>query len=124
LQESETASQFGVCFVDAACGEVCLSFIDDDVQLSKLRTLLVQLKPREVVYRKGGLRRETALLIKHSLIAPIINILKQEEWIDSKKLLDKLTYEEYFFNPKEVSSSNGSYFSPSELLAQFMTPNY
>jgi DNA mismatch repair protein MSH6 len=108
-QESESSREFGVCFVDTATGEICLSHLEDDMQLSKLRTLLIQLKPREIVYKKGNLRRDTVVLLKQSLVNPIINMLKQEEWIDSQQLLDKLTFEDYFFDPALVASTEGSW---------------
>ena len=44
--------QFGVCFVDTATAEFSLCYIDDDTERTQLETLLIQLRPKEIIYEK------------------------------------------------------------------------
>ena len=44
--------EFGICFVDTATAEFQLTRFTDDISRSKLETIIVQLKPRELVLEK------------------------------------------------------------------------
>jgi DNA mismatch repair protein MSH6 len=52
---------YGVCFVDTATGEVNLGYFQDDRDRTQFETLLLQIKPREILYEKEG---------PHSLCSP------------------------------------------------------
>src|SRR5690348_1943025 len=46
------AVEYGVCFIDAATGEFNLGQFVDDNERNQLETLLLRVKPREVLYEK------------------------------------------------------------------------
>lgn len=43
---------YGVCFVDTATGEFNLASFVDDIDRTQFETLIMQVKPKEIVYEK------------------------------------------------------------------------
>lgn len=89
---------FGICIIDAASGEVRIGSFKDDSFLTQLRTLLFQLRAKEVVFEKGSLPQKTLNLLKlhldkHAMMSPRS---KNDFW-DYQTTIDKLTFE-YFIN--------------------------
>ena len=49
---SETVPKYGVCFVDSSTGNFHMGEFIDDNERNQLETLLLSIKPQEVVYEK------------------------------------------------------------------------
>jgi DNA mismatch repair protein MSH6 len=62
-----TNHHYGVCFVDAATGQFYCTSFQDDENNSLLETLLVQIRPREVVYEKGNVDKRLLKMIKNNV---------------------------------------------------------
>ncbi|KAH7923446.1 DNA mismatch repair protein Msh6 [Leucogyrophana mollusca] len=62
-------ASFGACVLDSATSQFNLSAFDDDVCLTKLETMIRQLRPKEVVFTKGNLSVATTRLLKAILPA-------------------------------------------------------
>jgi len=45
--------RFGVCFVDTAVGHFYVGEFVDDAERTQFETLILQLKPQEIIYEKG-----------------------------------------------------------------------
>ncbi|KIJ62178.1 hypothetical protein HYDPIDRAFT_158442 [Hydnomerulius pinastri MD-312] len=57
-------SNFGICVLDSATSQFNLSSFDDDVCLTKVETMIRQLRPKEVIFTKGNLSVPTTRLLK------------------------------------------------------------
>lgn len=55
--------QFGVCFVDTSTNEFGLCSFEDDERCSHFETILLQLKPKEILHDKGVLSPRVRKLI-------------------------------------------------------------
>lgn len=66
----------GVCFCDAASGQLLVGQFVDDEPRSQLRTHLTALQPVEVVLPRGGLGATTARIIRACLRSPRLNELR------------------------------------------------
>lgn len=62
--EKESVYTFGVCILDCATSQFDMSLFEDDVCLTKLETLLRQVRPKELLFTKGKLSVETTRLLK------------------------------------------------------------
>ncbi|KAL2916362.1 DNA mismatch repair protein msh6 [Polyrhizophydium stewartii] len=90
---------FGICFVDTATAEFSLCAFADDIDRTKLETLILQIKPVELVLEKGVLSKQTVRLIKTSLEKPQLNFLvREKEFWDEATTLDELRRGPYFKN--------------------------
>ena len=61
---SPTGRQIGVAFVDCATGKFSAAQLDDDDHLTLLETVLVQIKPVEILYEKNCLSKEVLSLLR------------------------------------------------------------
>jgi len=64
--ESDGTGKYGICFVDAATAEFNFALLHDDRERTQLETLLIQLKPKEIIFEKGPLSKRTVQLLKHT----------------------------------------------------------
>ena len=55
LANENAPPSFGICFVDTSTAEFHVCAFEDDVNRTKLETLLLQVKPRELVLEKVSL---------------------------------------------------------------------
>ncbi|KAG2220729.1 hypothetical protein INT45_007341, partial [Circinella minor] len=89
--------EFGICFVDTATAEFQLTHFKDDISRSKLETIIVQLKPRELVLEKGHLSAATRRVLKNTLMDPLWTFLPPEtEYWNNEKTLDEIRIGGYF----------------------------
>src|SRR5690606_31628240 len=58
LAIKEDNEQFGICFVDTSTGQFNLAQFEDDKTKSQFQTLLIQLRPKEIIYEKVRLKLE------------------------------------------------------------------
>ncbi|RKP08628.1 muts domain V-domain-containing protein, partial [Thamnocephalis sphaerospora] len=63
----------GIAFVDASCAEFNLCQFVDEPDRSRLETLLAQIQPKEVIYEKGHISKETMRVLKNTLHSTIWN---------------------------------------------------
>jgi DNA mismatch repair protein MSH6 len=101
---------FGICFVDTATAEFNLVHFEDDVHRTKFETLIMQIKPRELVTEKGRLSKSTTRLLKSILDAPLWNMLIPEsEFWDNRVTEDELQCNEYWTSEEELNSESLSH---------------
>ncbi|KAJ3415706.1 DNA mismatch repair protein msh6 [Chytridiales sp. JEL 0842] len=82
---------FGICFVDTATAEFHVSFFEDDIERTKFETLLLQLKPKELVLEKGLVSQKTARVLKNSVNNVQYNyLIPDKEYWDSVATMDEL----------------------------------
>ncbi|EIW78648.1 DNA mismatch repair protein Msh6 [Coniophora puteana RWD-64-598 SS2] len=82
---------FGACVLDSATSQFNLSFFEDDVCLTRLETLVRQLRPKEVVFTKGNLSVATTRLLKAILPAACLwTSLRDVEGYDYDQTLTEL----------------------------------
>jgi len=94
-QEDDT---FGVAFVDTATAEFHLSHFQDDKECSMLETILMQLKPKELVLEKGNLSRNALRILKNSTPtnAQFNYLLPIKQFWDAQGTLEELKFTGYF----------------------------
>lgn len=101
---------FGICFVDTATAEFNLVHFQDDVHRTKFETLIMQIKPRELITEKGRLSKSTTRMLKSLLDAPLWNMLIPEtEFWDSRVTEDELHCNEYWTKEEELNSESLSH---------------
>ncbi|PPR06375.1 hypothetical protein CVT24_002487 [Panaeolus cyanescens] len=65
--DPDSARKFGICVLDCSTSQFNLSFFEDDVCRTRLETLMRQICPKELVYKKGSLSANTQRLLKVTL---------------------------------------------------------
>ncbi|KAJ3191035.1 DNA mismatch repair protein msh6 [Irineochytrium annulatum] len=106
---AELPPSFGICFVDTATAEFKISAFLDDVDRSKFETLLLQLKPRELVLEKGKISPQTMRVIKNSCLAQFNFLEPESEFWNYETTISEMQQGDYF--PVE----NGKIVMPYEL---------
>lgn len=87
----EAGHVFGIAFVDAATATFKLASIEDDQSLAKLSTLLMQVRPKELLVAKGKMSSSVMKLLKDLLPdSSIIQILPDKEFWDARRTGDEL----------------------------------
>ncbi|ORY49140.1 hypothetical protein BCR33DRAFT_753229 [Rhizoclosmatium globosum] len=88
---------FGVSFVDTSTAEFNISYFRDDADRTHLETLLLQLKPKELVLEKGCLSAKTQKVLKNCLNDPQCNhLIPEVEYWTVEATLDELQRPCYF----------------------------
>ncbi|KAI9335459.1 putative DNA mismatch repair protein Msh6 [Obelidium mucronatum] len=97
-EKSDNAEpEFGISFVDTSTAEFHISFFKDDAERTHLETLLLQLKPKELVLEKGGLSPKTLKMLKNCLNDPQCNYLMPDvEYWSADATVDELRRTQYF----------------------------
>ena len=100
LSVKEENQYFGIAFVDTATAEFHLSHFQDDKECSLLETIIMQLKPKELVLEKSNLSRNALRILKNSTPsnAHFNYLLPLKEFWDSQATLDELKFANYFKN--------------------------
>lgn len=116
---------FGVVVLEAATANFSFALLEDDTERTQLETLLMQLRPTELVCERGNLSPETLRLIKNVAKPPITNVLQKgtefwdadttdnelrrhddylvKEQVDGEEEDDKSTKQSFFdFAPADV----------------------
>lgn len=87
---------------DTATSEFNLCLIKDDSDNSILETLLLQIKPKEMVLEKGNVSKALLKLIKNSLDNCEVNFLTQDsEFWSVETTEDELGSKKYFGQDRE-----------------------
>jgi DNA mismatch repair protein MSH6 len=88
---------FGIAFVDASTANFGLCALDDDHTFAKLVTVIMQLRPKELIIAKGNMEVSLIKTIQNILPASTINYLTEAtEFWDSKKTIEEINKSEYF----------------------------
>ncbi|CAO3674545.1 unnamed protein product [Umbelopsis vinacea] len=91
------APSFGVCFVDTSTAHFSLATFEDDVNRTKLETLLMQVQPRELITERGQLSQKTTRLLKNTLANPIWNqLMPDREFWDEMVTEDEIRIAKYY----------------------------
>eukprot|EP01119_Soliformovum_irregulare_P010330 TRINITY_DN2538_c2_g1_i6.p1 TRINITY_DN2538_c2_g1~~TRINITY_DN2538_c2_g1_i6.p1 ORF type:complete len:2218 (-),score=665.69 TRINITY_DN2538_c2_g1_i6:11-6022(-) len=93
FKEEERDGQiiYGVCLVDASVGEFSVGYFDDDKYRSHFGTLLYQTLPKELIYERGHVSKNSLAAINGVLSNPILNSLAAgSEFPDSEQSYDYL----------------------------------
>eukprot|EP01102_Stenamoeba_stenopodia_P007828 TRINITY_DN2212_c0_g1_i3.p1 TRINITY_DN2212_c0_g1~~TRINITY_DN2212_c0_g1_i3.p1 ORF type:complete len:1014 (+),score=190.06 TRINITY_DN2212_c0_g1_i3:250-3291(+) len=97
----------GICFVDTAVGEFNVGEFEDDVQRSRLETLLLQTKPKHILYEKGMLSKESKAKIWRCLgDIPLQPLQSQIEFWTHESTLVALSSEYRITSDDESSSGS------------------
>ncbi|CAG8445223.1 11757_t:CDS:10 [Ambispora leptoticha] len=100
--------EFGICFVDTATGEFNLASFKDDINRTKFETLIMQLKPREIVFEKGKLSQRSHRILKSSIPSLIWNGLAPDnEFWNAETTLYEIRISGYFSN-KRKNNNDGN----------------
>ena len=78
--EDQKKNQFGICFIDCSLGKVYLGYFQDDRHHTKLKTLILQIKPREIIYLSKNLSNRTIHWIK-KLNDPVFSPMSKDKSI-------------------------------------------
>lgn len=71
----------GICFVDVSIGRAHIGRFIDDRNRSRLRTLLFQINPTEIIFKKDGFSKGTHSLIKQNVTnAVFVELIPDEEF--------------------------------------------
>ncbi|CAG8589017.1 12391_t:CDS:10, partial [Gigaspora rosea] len=95
---------FGICFVDTATAEFHLASFLDDVDRTQFETLIMQTKPKEIIYEKGMLSQLSKRILKDCTNRPIWTALKPEsEFWDANTTRSQIRMSRYFSNNQNTS---------------------
>lgn len=88
---------YGICLLDAATGEFNMGEFTDDKQRTQFETLVLQTRPKEILYEKSGLTWQTTAIIKKNLVNPVMNsLVPDKEFWDAEKTMQEVRVAEYF----------------------------
>ncbi|CAG8546606.1 8518_t:CDS:10 [Diversispora eburnea] len=88
---------FGICFVDTATAEFHLTSFVDDFDRTQFETLIMQVKPKEIVHEKGRLSQRTLRILKNCTSHTIWTALKPDvEFWDANTTYDEIRLSRYF----------------------------
>ncbi|CAI2194739.1 19814_t:CDS:2, partial [Funneliformis geosporum] len=71
LSNKNDPPAYGICFVDTATGEFNLMSFVDDIDQTQFKTLIMQVKPKEIVYEKEMLNKRSQRILKTCINYPI-----------------------------------------------------
>ena len=87
----------GICFIDVSTGKAHIGRFIDDRNRSRLRTLLFQINPTEIVFKKDGFTKETHSLIKQNVSGAIfVELIPDEEFHSAETTKALLKNGEYW----------------------------
>ncbi|GBC01838.1 hypothetical protein RclHR1_04350014 [Rhizophagus clarus] len=96
---------YGICFVDTATGEFNLASFVDDIDRTQFETLIMQVKPKELVYEKGMLSKRSQRILKTCINCPIwTGLIPEREFWDANATWDEIRFSRYFSNKPKSSS--------------------
>ena len=95
--------------MDTATAEFNLVSFEDDVDRTLLRTLIMQIQPKELVLEKGRLSGAATRLLKDCLSDPIWNnLIPDSQFWDARVTTDEIRLAAYFTDEDKVNmDANG-----------------
>jgi hypothetical protein len=123
IKEDAASRQFGVVFADVATAEFNLCSFTDDAAYTGLETLLVQVRPREIVYERGGLSLAVDKMLRATAAGAVFSPrLPGAEFWDAPTTLDQLELGKYFGEVAGPAASDRRGHWPAEVLAALAQP--
>eukprot|EP01101_Sappina_pedata_P005508 TRINITY_DN2536_c0_g2_i1.p1 TRINITY_DN2536_c0_g2~~TRINITY_DN2536_c0_g2_i1.p1 ORF type:complete len:452 (+),score=74.18 TRINITY_DN2536_c0_g2_i1:107-1462(+) len=107
-------SRIGVCFVDASVGEFNIGEFEDDNERTRLETVLVQIKPKEILYEKSGLSSETKKAMRRAAMSVKIDFDLSPTLLAHNKSDESMLW-------RVVGQSPGSEFWTSDFTIQCLS---
>eukprot|EP00486_Rosalina_sp_Unknown_P002659 CAMPEP_0201575108 /NCGR_PEP_ID=MMETSP0190_2-20130828/20085_1 /ASSEMBLY_ACC=CAM_ASM_000263 /TAXON_ID=37353 /ORGANISM="Rosalina sp." /LENGTH=1395 /DNA_ID=CAMNT_0048004309 /DNA_START=28 /DNA_END=4215 /DNA_ORIENTATION=+ len=99
--EATASVDIGICYLDYSTGKGYLGRFLDDRNRSRLRTLIIQIDPAQILYNKHDITKETLSLIKVEGKNAIIDALRnEEEFYSAEKTRNELQANEYWAKDK------------------------
>lgn len=90
-------SNYGVCFIDTSIGKFHVGQFSDDRQCSRLRTLIANYAPAQILFERGALTKKTQCVLQHEMVTTIKEQLSPgTEFWEATKTLKFLQEAEYF----------------------------
>ncbi|CAB4032656.1 DNA mismatch repair Msh6-like, partial [Paramuricea clavata] len=90
-------SKYGVCFIDTSIGKFHLGQFSDDRQCSRLRTLIANNVPAQILFERGGITKKTQSVLHHEMLSTMKEQLSPgAEFWDASKTIKFLQENEYF----------------------------
>ncbi|KAF8636930.1 hypothetical protein AX17_003181 [Amanita inopinata Kibby_2008] len=88
---ADGGKKFGVCVLDCSTSQFNLSALEDDVCRTRLETLMRQVRPKELLFKKGSLSVSTTRLLKGVLPAACLwTGLRSVEGFEYQQTLEEL----------------------------------
>ncbi|RKP18727.1 hypothetical protein ROZALSC1DRAFT_29612 [Rozella allomycis CSF55] len=92
---SESQVEYSVVFCDTSTAQFYVSHFEDDEVSTKLETLMVQVQPKEIVYERNGISKETLKLMKRILPGNTLWQISKREF-PGDDFIDLIKGKEYF----------------------------
>jgi DNA mismatch repair ATPase MutS len=96
-------NQVGVCFFDVTTLEIKVGQFVDNEQMSKLRTLVCQIRPIEVLHEREFSNSEVLKMFKNSAYPPVFTALPPQRCWSFTKTVG--AYDTYFPNAREIPAA-------------------
>ena len=113
--------EYGVCCVDTILGNVTLAQFSDNHQRTRLRTMVSQFTPNEVLLEKDGHTEETKGVLRLLVPAAKVELLREAEMPDAKIALQMMADGAYFVAPgsgKDAASDQSNWPVVLQAVAQ------
>ncbi|KAL0481889.1 DNA mismatch repair protein MSH [Acrasis kona] len=96
VKEDILRNNFGICYVDTSTGELNLGCIQDDPSRASFETLFQQILPKEILFERGGLSKQTLFIIRNGKTATMSPRKPITEFWDSDTTVRELNSNRYF----------------------------
>lgn len=108
LRPAKDRSVYGISFIDTSTYEWGVTHFVDDPKCSQLETLLLRLKPKEILYQRLGMERRTKRAIEINLGSPTLSFLdKYPDYSRTQVLLSEY-FDMHKVAPEEPSNDASS----------------
>ncbi|CAL1277104.1 unnamed protein product [Larinioides sclopetarius] len=115
LEDAESPSEYGICFVDTSIGKFTLGQFKDDRHRSKLLTLIALYPPVEILYERSSISKKTFELLNHHLTGTTKEVISSFHW-DSQRVLR-------FLQKTEIFTKEDDTIEYPETLMQMLDPD-
>lgn len=109
VDEVNNETNFGIAVVDIATARFSIGFFHDLATRAKLRTMLAQFKPREVIWLIGSLDKATISALESDLNGSDLRLekLQQDRWWDVNRAKKKIQKSGYFSRKDALEPGKG-----------------
>ncbi|GFS42056.1 DNA mismatch repair protein Msh6 [Nephila pilipes] len=96
IENDQSASEYGVCFIDTSIGKFTIGQFADDRHGSRLLTLIALYPPTEVLYERNSVTKKTLQILSHHLSETTIMKQSFSEFLPPYRVLRYLQQTEIF----------------------------
>jgi len=109
VDEANNETNFGVAVVDIATARFSIGFFHDLATRAKLRTMLAQFKPREVIWLKESLDAATVSALESDLNGSDLRLegLQRDRWWELDRATRQIQKAGYFSKKDELEPGRG-----------------